>query len=134
MSHNVPNSATDKQASHRRERPPARGQILIIFAFLLTILLGMAAFVVDLAWIWSNQLQVQRAADAGALAGVVHLPNNEIGAIAAANAETRKNGYTDNVNAEIAAAADDKLLASDDRHRRGSGRHLLSGPFRASTP
>ena len=98
-------------ATHRRRGDAGhqRGQILIIFAFLLTILLGFSAFVVDLAWIWSNQLQVQRAADAGALAGVVHLPNNEIGAIAAANAETRKNGYTNNVNAEIAAAADDNF-------------------------
>jgi hypothetical protein len=74
-----------------------RGQVIVIFAFILTVLLGMAAFVVDMAWIWSHQLQVQRAADAGALAGVVHLPADESGAIDAAKAEALKNGYPDDV-------------------------------------
>jgi hypothetical protein len=83
-----------------------RGQVLVIFAFLLTILLGMSAFVVDLAWIWSNQLQVQRAADAGALAGVVHLPTNPNAGIAAARSEARKNGYEHNVDAQIVANPD----------------------------
>ncbi len=115
MSHPVPESATQPARGLRERAKPdtlsegltqPRGQILIIFAFMLTILLGMAAFVVDLAWIWSNQLQVQRAADAGALAGVVHLPNDPNGGIAAARSETRKNGYTNNVNAEIVANPD----------------------------
>lgn len=99
--HDVPHRRAD---SPRRVQP--RGQVLIIFAFLLTILLGMAAFVVDLAWIWSNQLQVQRAADAGALAGVVHLPADPNGGITAARAEAKKNGYENNVNAEIVANPD----------------------------
>lgn len=79
-------------------KPPARrGQVLVIFAFMLTILIGMAAFVVDLAWIWSHQLQVQRAADAGALAGVVYLPGDVGSATSTALAESRKNGYRDSV-------------------------------------
>lgn len=92
---------SDSGASPARPTRPAlrgvepRGQVIVIFAFLLTILLGMAAFVVDLAWIWSNQLQVQRAADAGALAGVVHLPADAGGGIDAAKAESQKNGFTD---------------------------------------
>ncbi len=102
-----PAAITHAQAPRRGDnRRGPRGQVLIIFAFMLTILLGAAAFVVDLAWIWSNQLQVQRAADAGALAGVVHLPNDPNGARAAARAETRKNGYTDLVNADIVANPD----------------------------
>jgi hypothetical protein len=107
MSQQVPEPrdlSDDTQGPRRGEQP--RGQVLIIFAFLLTILLGMAAFVVDLAWIWSNQLQVQRAADAGALAGVVHLPADPSGGIAAARAEARKNGYEHNVDAQIAASPD----------------------------
>ena len=40
----------------------SRGQVLVLFALLLTFLLGTAAFVVDLAWIWVNELKVQRAA------------------------------------------------------------------------
>ncbi len=91
---------------HEPQQGAPRGQVLVIFAFMLTILIGMSAFVVDLAWIWTNQLQAQRAADAGALAGVVHLPADPIGAEAAAKAETRKNGYEHLVNADVVAGAD----------------------------
>ena len=72
--------------------------MLVLFALMLTFLLGTAAFVVDLAWIWVNELKVQRAADAAALAGVVHLP----GAVTVANnsalEESTKNGYRDATN------------------------------------
>ena len=79
----------------------------MIFAFMITILLGMSAFVVDMAWIWSNQLQVQRAADAGALAGVVHLPAEPDDAEAAAKAEARKNGFTDDLDGVDVVAMQD---------------------------
>ncbi len=103
----MPRDAT-KAARPTVGRPVApRGQVLIIFAFLLTILLGAAAFVVDLAWIWSNQLQVQRAADAGALAGVVHLPGDPGGGVAAAKAESRKNGFEDLVDGVVIVANPD---------------------------
>ena len=102
MSHAVPESAPRTETVAK-----PRGQVLVIFAFLLTILLGMAAFVVDLAWIWSNQLQVQRAADAGALAGVIHLPGNPNGGIAAARAESQKNGFEHNVNGVVVTANPD---------------------------
>ena len=76
----------------------SRGQVLVLFALLLTFLLGTCAFVVDLAWIWVNELKVQRAADSAALAGVVHLP----GAVGLANSsaldESRFNGYRDSSN------------------------------------
>ena len=97
--------ATGRVADRAAAAP--RGQIIVIFAFLLTILLGMAAFVVDLAWIWSNQLQVQRAADAGALAGVVHLPGDPATGIADAKAESRKNGFEDLVNGVVIVANPD---------------------------
>ena len=83
----------------------SRGQVLVLFALLLTFLLGTAAFVVDLAWIWVNELKVQRAADAAALAGVVHLP----GAVALANSsaleETNLNGYRDSTNSAAQQAS-----------------------------
>jgi hypothetical protein len=72
-----------------------RGQVLVLFALMLTFLLGTAAFVVDLAWIWVNELKVQRAADAAALAGVVFLPGNPTTAGVSAHEESRKNGYLD---------------------------------------
>lgn len=70
-----------------------RGQIIVLFAAILTILLGFSALVVDLSWVWVNQLRVQRAADAAALAGVVYLPGDVPSAYDAAHAESRKNGY-----------------------------------------
>jgi Flp pilus assembly protein TadG len=79
-------------------RESSRGQILIIFAFLLTILIGFSAFVVDLAWIWTNELKVQRAADAAALAGVVNLPGQVTAARSDAFDESRKNGYRNGVS------------------------------------
>ena len=74
-------------------RDRGRGQILVLFAAILTILLGFSALVVDLSWVWVNQLRVQRAADAAALAGVVYLPGDVPLAYDAAHAESRKNGY-----------------------------------------
>jgi hypothetical protein len=102
MPHVVPEPASRPQAASQ-----PRGQVLVIFAFLLTILLGMAAFVVDLAWIWSNQLQVQRAADAGALAGVVHLPGNPVAGVTAARAEAQKNGFEHTVDGVVVTANPD---------------------------
>lgn len=95
------------EASMGRAIKAPRGQVLVIFAFMLTILIGMAAFVVDLAWIWSHQLQVQRAADAGALAGVVYLPGNVPTARSTALDESRKNGYRDNVGGVDVVAGQD---------------------------
>ncbi len=103
MSRRVPEPAIAQPTS----AGAPRGQVLVIFAFLLTILLGMAAFVVDLAWIWSNQLQVQRAADAGALAGVVHLPGDPSVGIADAKAEAKKNGFEDLVDGVVIVANPD---------------------------
>jgi hypothetical protein len=80
-----------KKASHTKA---SRGQVLVIFAGTLTVLLLMAALVVDLAWLWSNSLRIQRAADAAALAGVTHLPGDTAGAYLAAKSGATRNGYT----------------------------------------
>ena len=48
---------------------------------------------VDVAWYWTNNLRMQRAADAAALAGVVWLPGNPTQAYTVARAEATKNGY-----------------------------------------
>ncbi|HYM52122.1 MAG TPA: pilus assembly protein TadG-related protein, partial [Candidatus Dormibacteraeota bacterium] len=79
-----------KQTSHTKAH---RGQILVIFAGTLTVLLLMAALVVDLAWLWSNSLKIQRAADAAALAGVIHLPGDAPTAYLEARDGAARNGY-----------------------------------------
>ena len=58
----------------------------------------MAAFGTDLAWFYLNASRVQRAADAGALAGVVWLPGATGTANTTAQAVTQQNGY-DNLDA-----------------------------------
>jgi Flp pilus assembly protein TadG len=75
-------------------RHAERGQVLPIFAVMSVVLLGAAALVTDVAWMWTNQQRMQRAADAGALAGAIFLPGNEAAAFSTARAETAKNGFT----------------------------------------
>lgn len=50
------------------------GAVLVLMAMSLVILMGMAAFAVDYGWIAYNRLEVRKAAEAAALAGVVHMP------------------------------------------------------------
>ncbi len=75
-----------------------RGQVVVIFAGAMLLFVLLAATVIDLSWYWTNNLRMQRAADAAALAGVVFLPGNTTSAYAAARAEATKNGYTAGVN------------------------------------
>ena len=75
--------------------------MLPIFAIMSVVLLGAAALVTDVAWMWTNQQRMQRAADAGALAGAIYLPGNQTLAFSTARAETTKNGYTDGVRGVV---------------------------------
>ena len=54
----------------------------------------LSAAVIDLSWYWTNNLRMQRAADAAALAGAVWLPGNPAKAIQVAKDEATKNGFT----------------------------------------
>ena len=74
-------------------RSRERGQVLPIFVIMAVVLLAGAALLTDVAWWWTMEQRMQRAADAGALAGAVYLPGNEPGAFAAAIAEVKKNGF-----------------------------------------
>ena len=70
-----------------------RGQVLVIFAAAIVVLLGFCAVVVDISWFWANSLRVQRAADAAALAGVVNLPADVARGEATAATAAGQNGY-----------------------------------------
>jgi Flp pilus assembly protein TadG len=74
-------------------RSRSRGQVLVIFALSITVLMGMVAVVIDVTWYWANSLRVQRAADAAALAGVIYLPGNVTTGVSTARTEASKNGY-----------------------------------------
>jgi hypothetical protein len=89
----------------------SRGQILAIFALSIFVFVGMCAVVIDIAWYWTINLRMQRAADAAALAGVVHLPGDEPTAITVALAEASKNGFVDGVDGVI---VDTDIAANQD--------------------
>lgn len=89
----------DIRAWRRRQR----GQSLIIFALSLTVLLGLAGLAVDVTRLYDQYARMQRAAEAGALAGVLYMPNHYNSplpapgdgntAISRASQEVVKNGF-----------------------------------------
>jgi hypothetical protein len=72
-----------------------RGVTLVLVTALLVVFMGMAAFAVDLGWLYFNSLEIQHGADAGALAGVIYEPDDRPAAYAAAVGGARENGYVD---------------------------------------
>jgi hypothetical protein len=52
------------------------GAVVIVVAVILTVLLGLGAIVIDAGALYSQRRQIQTAADAAALAGVLELPGN----------------------------------------------------------
>ncbi|HEY7563931.1 MAG TPA: Tad domain-containing protein, partial [Acidimicrobiia bacterium] len=82
-------------------RKSERGVSLPLVALMLVTLLGLAAFAVDLGWFYLNASRIQRAADAGALAGVIWMPDDFTTASAAAHEITRTNGYEDGVDSAV---------------------------------
>jgi hypothetical protein len=79
----------------RRRSADERGFVLVMTAIVLTVLMTMAAFAVDIGAWYSRAAHVQRAADAAALAGVVYMPQNLARAQAVALETAAKNGFTD---------------------------------------
>ncbi len=76
-----------------RCRPPRRpGNVLVLFAVLLTSLVGMVAFAIDTGYIALTKTNLQRAADAAAHAGALAAPAppGEPQDVAAVRAEVRK--------------------------------------------
>jgi len=91
----MPASSPLAQVPPRRPaRRRSRGQVVVIFAGSIFLLIGMVAVVVDVSWYWANSLRVQRAADAAALAGAIYLPGSTLNAYKYADIEATKNGYT----------------------------------------
>jgi uncharacterized membrane protein len=61
------------------ESNSARGVVTILAALSMTLLLGIAALVVDLGLLFLTKYELQNAADAGALAGARQLHAAEAG-------------------------------------------------------
>lgn len=50
------------------------GTTLVLVASMMVVLIGMLGFAVDLGWLYLQQTNARKAAEAAALAGVVHMP------------------------------------------------------------
>jgi hypothetical protein len=70
------------------------GQIIVIFALMLTVLIGLVGIAIDVTYAWRNGLQVQRAADAAAMAGVVYYPGDTATGESKAKKIAAANGYS----------------------------------------
>jgi hypothetical protein len=70
------------------------GQIVVIFALMLVVLIGLIGIAIDTTYAWREALRVQRASDSAALAGVVYMPGDFSTATTTADNEAIKNGYT----------------------------------------
>ena len=81
----------------------SRGQIIVLFAGALLLFMGIMGIAIDLSYLWVNEMRIQKAADAAALAGAVYLPNDTTGAHNAAVDYATRNGYT--VSGDIAITA-----------------------------
>jgi hypothetical protein len=97
-------STTEKPGKGQRIKEA--GQIIAIFALMLTALIGLVGIAIDVTFAWREELRVQRAADAAALAGVVYLPGNVSGGQTSATAEATKNGYSSGSGTSVTALQD----------------------------
>jgi Flp pilus assembly protein TadG len=82
---------------HREEnpsRPPrfARGQIFVVFALATATLVAVMGLCSDIGVLYYNWVQLQKAADAAALAGASCLPNDATTATATAQTYATNNG------------------------------------------
>ena len=69
-----------------------RGQAFVLATLMITMLLGMGAFVLDVGSWYRTQRRLQGTADAAALAGAQMLPNSASNAVSTAQSYADKNG------------------------------------------
>ena len=55
-----------------------RGQVLMLVALMLVVLVGFAALAIDMAYMFSVRHELQRCADSGALAGASWFIDNSV--------------------------------------------------------
>jgi Putative Flp pilus-assembly TadE/G-like len=75
-------------------RRGALGQVLVLVAIAIVVLMAFPALAIDVGQFWSVRRHMQTAADAGAIAGAIALRLNRNPTVAADNV-TSTNGFTD---------------------------------------
>jgi hypothetical protein len=78
----------------RNRRRAARGQVMLLFALMGVLLLVIAGLAIDAGMSYFSSDQLERAAAAGALAGVVYLPSDLPDATQTALIEVARNGFS----------------------------------------
>ncbi len=86
------------------------GISLVWLAMMLTLLIGVAGFAIDLGWLYLNTTRAQEAVDSAALAGVVNLPGFIAKAELDAEDAVHANGF-DPAGLGVTPLADNKLYA-----------------------
>ena len=71
-----------------------RGQVMVLAALMMVVLLGMAALVIDVGRVVVEKQRIQNAADAAALAGAYELPDSTSKARTKAFEYNNKNGVS----------------------------------------
>ncbi|KYZ76687.1 hypothetical protein AXX12_09725 [Anaerosporomusa subterranea] len=89
-----------KMLSFLREQ---KGSVAVLTALSMTVLLGLAALVVDVGVLYLHRSQLINTVDAAALAGVQELPGSEEAARASAEAYAQQNGKQGDVVATTLA-------------------------------
>ncbi len=87
----------------RLRRRDERGFVAVLTALLIVPLIGITALTVDVGQWYVTARAAQRAADAGALAGVPYLPGSPQSAFSTAQAFTAKNGF-DNTAPDVSVS------------------------------
>ena len=89
-----------------------RGSVIPIVAVCLVVIFGLAALAIDLGWLFVVKSELQNAADAGALAGVVELvqTGDEAARLAAINYATEPDQYRLNQSTPTADSVDVTIL------------------------
>ena len=97
------NTRTTPRTPNRRQgcRRSEVGAIAVVSIILLPLFVGLALFMVDLSFMVLQDNEVQQAADAAALAGVVALPARPAEAEAIADRLARSNAHISDGNGEV---------------------------------
>jgi Flp pilus assembly protein TadG len=77
-------------------RPSNRGQVLMLTAMAIVVLVGFVALATDVGLLWNERRQMQTATDAAAVAGATAL-RNRAGIASAVNNVASLNGFTNGV-------------------------------------
>ena len=67
-------AALAEEQSAQEQSAGERGATLVLVSLVLVVLMGMAGFAVDLGYLYWQATETQKAAEAAALAGVIHMP------------------------------------------------------------